>query len=156
MWNPFAALIGGAAAGLTGLIFIVVAFRFDPIAVSQEYRNRAAQTLLLFLTVTVVSALVIVPQPSQALGTEMILAALISAVLLTFLGAAARRGQPTGPSAELLVGQSLFVIGLALSGLLVLLHRDWGLYFYAMSVVVGLVWGVYGAWIFLTRAGVKT
>lgn len=153
MWTTFAAMTGGAAAGLTGLIFIVVAFRFDTIAVSQEYRNRAAQTLSLFSTVTVVSALITVPQYDQALGIEMMLVALISAALLTSLDSAARRGRTSRPSAELVVGQSLFVVGIALSGLLILLNRDWGLYFYVMSAIVGLVWGVYGAWIFLTRAG---
>lgn len=153
MWTTFAALTGGASAGLTGLIFIVVAFRFDTIAVSQEYRNRAAQTLSLFSTVTVVSALITVPQPDQALGVEMMLAALISAALLTALDKAARQGRTSRPSAELVVGQSLFVVGIALSGLLVLMNRDWGLYFYVMSAIIGLVWGVYGAWIFLTRAG---
>jgi hypothetical protein len=39
MWTTFAATVGGSAAGLT---FIVVAFRFDVVATSQEYRNRAA------------------------------------------------------------------------------------------------------------------
>lgn len=153
MWTTFAAMTGGASAGLTGLIFIVVAFRFDTIAVSQEYRNRAAQTLSLFSTVTVVSALITVPQPDQALGVEMLLAALISAALLTSLDKAARRGRTSRPSAELVVGQSLFVAGTALSGLLILLGRDWGLYCYVVSAIIGLVWGVYGAWIFLTRAG---
>lgn len=153
MWTTFAAMTGGASAGLTGLVFIVVAFRFDTIAVSQEYRNRAAQTLVLFSTVTVVSALITVPQHNQALGIEMMLAALTSAAFLVSLDSAARREQTSRPNAELVVGQSLFVVGIALSGLLLLLNRDWSLYFYVTSAIVGLVWGVYGAWIFLTQAG---
>lgn len=32
MWVTFAALVGGAAAGLTGLTFIVNSFRFDTLA----------------------------------------------------------------------------------------------------------------------------
>ncbi|GGP06229.1 hypothetical protein LDL08_17700 [Nonomuraea glycinis] len=43
MWTTFAATVGGSAAGLTGLTFIVVAFRFDVVAASQAYRNRAAK-----------------------------------------------------------------------------------------------------------------
>jgi hypothetical protein len=152
VWTTFAALTGGAAAGLTGLIFIVVAFRFDTIAVSQEYRNRAAQALSLFSTVTVVAALVTVPQSNEALGIEMMLVALIITTLLTSLDAAARE-QAARASIDLVIGQTLFVAGIALGGLFVLLGWNWGMYFYSASAIVGLVWGVYGAWIFLTRAG---
>jgi hypothetical protein len=53
MWNTFAAVSGGAAGGLTGLIFPVVSFRFETLGASEEYRSRAAQVLSLFLTVTV-------------------------------------------------------------------------------------------------------
>lgn len=53
---------------MTGLTFIVVAFRFDTIAVSVEYRNRAAQTLSLFVTVTVLGALITVPSTPRPSG----------------------------------------------------------------------------------------
>ncbi|WP_280116438.1 hypothetical protein [Streptomyces prasinus] len=36
MWTMFAATVGGSAAGLTGLTFIVVAFRFDVVATSRK------------------------------------------------------------------------------------------------------------------------
>lgn len=42
--DEFRRATGGAAAGLTGLTFIVVAIRFDALAVSDEHRSRAAQT----------------------------------------------------------------------------------------------------------------
>lgn len=153
MWSTFAAVTGGASGALTGLTFLVVAFRFDTIAVSQEYRSRAAQTLTLFFTVTVVAVLITVPQYTQALGIELILIALISAALLKVLDSAARRGQTTRPSAALAFALIVFVVFIAASGLFILLGRDWGMYFYVASATVGLVWGVYGTWIFLTRAG---
>jgi hypothetical protein len=90
MWTSFAAATGGAAAGLTGLTFIVVAIRFDALAVSDEHRSRAAQTLSLYVIVTVVGALITVPQYTRALGVEMLAIALISAVILTTLDKAAR------------------------------------------------------------------
>lgn len=153
MWRNFAAVTGGAAAGLTGLTFIVVAFRFDTLAVSEEYRNRAAQTLSLFLTIIVLAALITVPQPLQALGAEMVAIAVVSAVLLRSLDSAARRQQETRPSISLRVGLIVFVAAMAASGLALLLGLDWGMYFYVVSALIALVWGVNGAWIFLTRAG---
>lgn len=153
MWNSFAAVAGGASAGLTGLTFLVVAFRFETIAVSQEYRSRAAQTLSLFSTVTVIAALITVPQYAQALGIELMLVALISAALLRSLDSAARREQTTRPSAALALALVLFVAFIAASGLLILLGEDWGMYFAVAGALLGLVWGVYGAWTFLTKAG---
>ena len=93
MWTTFAATTGGAAAGLTGLMFIVVSFRYDTIATSAEYRNRAAQSLSLFVTVTVTGCLITVPPPLQALGVELFLVGIGSATLLKTLDSAARRGQ---------------------------------------------------------------
>ena len=49
-WSTFAVVAGGAAAGVTGLLFVAVSIRIDVIAKSQELRNRAAQTLALFVT----------------------------------------------------------------------------------------------------------
>ncbi len=156
MWNTFAAVSGGAAGGLVGLIFIVVSFRYETLAVSEEYRSRAAQTLSLFLTVTVVALLMTVPQYEKALGAEMVLVALVSGTLLRSLDTTARREQTTRPSAALAWALTVFVACLGLSGLLVALGQGWGRYLYVVSAVDGLLCGAYGAWTFLTRAGTTT
>ncbi len=153
MWTTFAAVTGGGSGGLASLIFLVVAFRFDTIAVSQEYRSRAAQSLTLFLTITVIAVLLTVPQYSEALGIELMLAALASAALLTSLDSAARQEQTTPTDTALACALTVFVSFIAASGLLTLLGAGWGMYFYAVSAVTGLVSGVYGAWTFLTQAG---
>lgn len=152
-WISFAGVTGGASAGLTGLTFIVVSFRFDTIAVSQELRSRAAQTLSLFLTVTVVAVLITVPQPLPALGVEMVLVAVASAVVLMLLNSAALREQTTRPSVALRWALAIFVGCIAVAGLLAVLGAQWGMYFYVVSAITGLVWGIHGAWTFLTRAG---
>ena len=153
MWTTFAAVTGGASGGLISLTFLVVAFRFDVIAVSDEYRSRAAQMLSLFLTVAVVAVLLSVPQRGQALGIEMSCAAVASGAVLWSLDSTARRVQTSRPSVLLRLALSVFVAFIAASGLLILLGRDWGRYVYVVSAVDGLVAGVYGTWLFLTRAG---
>ncbi len=155
-WISFAGITGGASAGLTGLTFIVVSFRFDTIAVSQELRNRAAQTLSLFLTLTVVAVLITVPQPLPVFGAELMAVALTSAAVLTRLNTVALREQTTRPSLALRWALALFVGGIAVAGLLEVLGAQWGMYLYVASAIIGLVWGVDGAWTFLTRAGVHT
>lgn len=153
MWLTFAGITGGAGGGLTSLTFLVVAFRYDTIAVSQEYRSRAAQTLSLFLTITIVAVLFAVPQPIQALGIELLLVALGSAVTLKFVGSIARKVQTTKPTIAFSVAMIIFVTCIAMCGLLLLLDLDWGRYFYVVSSIVGLTSGIYGSWLFLTQAG---
>jgi uncharacterized PurR-regulated membrane protein YhhQ (DUF165 family) len=155
MWTTFAATVGGSAAGLTGLTFIVVAFRFDVVATSQEYRNRAAQTVSLFLTTTVTASLLTLPQPTWALGIELLVAAAASATLLSVLDRAARRGTSRHARPVLLVALVVFAAGIAAAGLFATTGSTKGLGFYAASALLGLTWGVYGTWVFLTQAGTE-
>lgn len=154
MWGPFAGMVGGAAAGLASLIFLVVAFRFDTIATSTEYRSRAAQVLVLFLTTTIAAALVVAPQDPRLLGVELVIAAGTAGALLVVLDRAARsaeRPQTRWPAAT---GMLFTLIALTGAGVLLIAGMDAGFYAYAAAGVTALVFGVNGAWVFLTRAGV--
>ena len=71
-WSTFAEVAGSAAAGLTGLLFVAVSIRIDAIAKSHELRNRAAQTLALFVTVLCVAVVLSIPAQSyRVLGAEL-------------------------------------------------------------------------------------
>ncbi|EMF28339.1 hypothetical protein H114_14536 [Streptomyces gancidicus BKS 13-15] len=141
MWTTFAATVGGSAAGLTGLTFIVVAFRFDVVATSKEYRNRAAQTVSLFLTTTVTASLVTLPQPTWALGVELLVAAAASASLLAVLDHAARRGTSQHARPILVVALVVFAAGITTAGLFATAGSTDGMGFYAASSLLGLTWG---------------
>jgi uncharacterized PurR-regulated membrane protein YhhQ (DUF165 family) len=156
MWGPFAAMVGGAAAGLASLIFLVVAFRFDTIATSREYRNRAAQVLVLFLTTTIAAALVVAPQDPRLLGVELLIAAGTAGTLLVVLDRAARGAQQTQARWPAVAGMLFTLVALAGAGMLLIAGIDAGLYAYAAAGVAALIFGVNGAWVFLTRAGVAS
>lgn len=155
MWTTFAATVGASAGGLTGLIFIVVAFRFDVVAVSQEYRNRAAQTVTLFLTVAITAALLTVPQSITALGGELVASSLLSAVLLVRLDRAARLGTGTRARPALVLALGTFAAGILVAGAFCLAGSEAAMGLYALSALTGLAWGAYSAWVFLTQAGVE-
>ena len=71
-WEEFAVVTGGAVAALTGLLFVAVSIRIDVIAASTDLRSRAAQTLTLFLTITLVALLFAIPdQPEWLFGSEL-------------------------------------------------------------------------------------
>jgi hypothetical protein len=84
----------------------------------------------------------------------MVLVAVVCATLLKSLDSTARRVQTTRPSLALACALSVFVACICLSGVFVALGQEWGRYLYVVSAVDGLVCGAYGAWTFLTRAGI--
>jgi hypothetical protein len=151
MWTTFAASVGGSAAGLTGLTFIVVSFRFEAIASSPQHRSRAAQVLTLFVTVSLVAMLVTMPQATTALGVEIALCGVLSGGLLEALDLRARRGSSAGPRFALRCVHAAFAGGLIVGGLVLARGYNDALYVFAGSALSGLVWGVFGAWTFLTH-----
>jgi hypothetical protein len=155
MWTTFAATIGASAGGLTGLIFIVVAFRFDVVAVSQEYRNRAAQTVTLFITIAITAALITIPQSINALGAELAASSVAAGILLMRLDQAARKGTDTRARPTLLAALSTFTGGIVAAGACCMAGSDAAMGLYAMSALSGLAWGAYSAWVFLTQAGLE-
>lgn len=155
MWTTFAATVGASAGGLTGLIFIVVAFRFDVVAVSQEYRNRAAQTVTIFISIAITAALVTIPQSIHALGIELAAASLASLALLIRLDQAARLGTDTRARPTLVIALGIFAAGILVAGAFCVAGSDDAMPLYALSALTGLAWGAYSAWVFLTQAGVE-
>jgi len=155
MWGQFAAMVGGSSAGLASLVFLVVAFRFDTIATSTEYRNRAAQVLVLFLTTTITAALVAVPQDPRLLGVELLVAAAIAGILLIVLDRAARVAQTARRRWAAVAGMLFTVASLAVAGVILGTGIESGMYAFAAAGVAALIFGVNGAWVFLTRAGVE-
>jgi hypothetical protein len=92
-WATFATVAGGAAAGLTGLLFVAVSIRIDVIAKSQELRSRAAQTLALFVAVLFITILISIPDQSyRVIGIELIALAVITGGGLMVLNRRARGG----------------------------------------------------------------
>ena len=81
----------GAAALLTALLFVAVSIRIDVIAKSRELRNRAAQTLALFVNVLFIAILLsILDQSVPILGVELVVLALLTGGGLLILDRRAR------------------------------------------------------------------
>jgi hypothetical protein len=154
-WDAFAEITGGAAAALTGLLFVAVSIRIDYVARSQELRNRAAQTLSLFGTVLVAAALIAIPgQGYRTLGAELLVLAVITGAGLHVLD---RRAKTSGSSQA--IGRVLRAVApntvtsvlLLAAGIVLVLGVHAGLYVLVGPVLVALAGGVASAWLFLTK-----
>ncbi len=72
-WSNFFVAMAGAAAALSGLIFVGVSINLTRILSLPKLPGRALESLLLLLTILIVSALCLVPaQSAWALGAEVL------------------------------------------------------------------------------------
>lgn len=159
-WSTFTVVAGGAAAGLTGLLFVAVSIRTDVIANSQERRNRAAQTLGLFVTVLFVAILLSIPDQSlRVLGVELVALAVITGGGMLVLDRRARVGPNTRDATAHAVASILDAVApnaitsilLLVAGLLLIFGLHAGLDVLVLPVVVALAGGVTSAWLLLTK-----
>jgi hypothetical protein len=159
-WGTFATVAGGAAAVLTGLLFVAVSIRIEAITKSEELRDRAGETLALFVTVLFMTILISIPDQSyRLLGFELIALALITGVGFLALDRRARvnantRDDGAHAIASILaaVAPNAFTAVLVLvAGCLLVFKVHAGLDILVLPVIVGLAGGVASAWLLLTR-----
>ncbi len=159
-WNTFAVIAGGAAAALTGLLFVAVSIRIDVIAQSQELRNRAAQTLGLFVTVLFIAILLSIPDQSlRVLGAELVALAVITGGGMLILDQRATVRPDTQAAGAHRVASILDAVApnavtsvlLLIAGLLLVFGVHAGLYVLVSPVLVALAGGVTSAWLLLTK-----
>jgi len=151
-WADFAVVMGAATASLLGLLFVAVSIRVETIAASAELRNRCGQTLTLLLTGLIVAALLAVPdQPKWTLGTEyLVLALVVTAVAVTLdrrTGTRSAIGRWLDAINPTFITCSLLVI----TGVILILGHENGLYVLVPALIAVLVGGVLNAWLVLVR-----
>ena len=156
-WHDFYVMTGGAAAALTGLLFVAMSLHAGPIMSNVFYRNRAIGTLTSLGSQLLLAAAVLVPgQPVWAIGVEVELAALW--FLFATVRSIARRG-PSAGGVELsrlrrvgeIGGGSVWVAFFIASGLSLVTGTGGGFYLLAVVMVLAFVWNIYVAWVLITE-----
>jgi hypothetical protein len=100
-WQPFYLMIGGAAAALTGLIFVAISIRSRAVMATVLQRDRAFASQAMLLSQVVLAAAALVPSQSVAIfGLEVEAVAAFwayrTAKVILVLGPAMRTaGRPT-------------------------------------------------------------
>lgn len=153
MWLGFGEALAAVAGALTGLLFVAVSVKSDVLAASLSLRSRAAQTLVLFLISVLIAIVLVAPQPSAALGWELLAVAVVMGMALLILGRRAGHNadQRVPRYIERFSPNTITAVLVGVAGLTFLLKAGGGLYWLIPAVVASLLGGVVNAWLFLVR-----
>ena len=156
-WHDFYVMAGGAAAALTGLLFVAMSLHSEAIMRNPFFRYRAIGTLTSLTALLLLAAAVLVPgQPLAALGVEVELAALF------FLAQTVRgitvRGPSSGKvtmsplrSAVEIGGGSIWVVVFLATGVSLITREGGGFYLLAPVIALAFAWNIYVAWMLITE-----
>jgi hypothetical protein len=153
MWLGFGEALAAVAGALTGLLFVAVSVKSDVLAASLSLRSRAAQTLVLFLISVLIAIVLVAPQPSAALGWELLAVAVVMGMALLVLDRRAGHSadQRVPRYIERFSPNTITAVLVGAAGLTFLLKAGGGLYWLIPAVVASLLGGVVNAWPFLVR-----
>lgn len=155
-WHDFYVMAGGAAAALTGLLFVAMSLHSKAIMRHPLYGGRAVGTLVSLLTVLFISGVVLIPgQSALVVGIEIEILALYH--LATSIRSI-RAMRPTdmatlSPARRFLelAGGSIWIILFVVSGVSLMVGSGGGFYLLAALMPFMFGWNGYVAWVLLTE-----
>lgn len=154
-WNTLLAVQAGAAATLTGLVFVAVSINLAKIIAFPGLPSRAAESVVQFLQVFFICTATLVPrQPTTTLGIELLAIAVFSwamQITVQVRYARARSGHPRLWLIIRIVQTQLASIPLVVGGLCLLFGQPAGFYWLVPGFVFSFVAGVANAWVLLVE-----
>jgi hypothetical protein len=148
-WHDFFLAVAGAAAALTGLLFVSLSLHVRYIAASTNHRNLARGSLIGLVQVVVLSLVVLVRQPPAWTGFELALVNLFYILSFgTFQVLVFRRLNWKVPTISLLRSSFAYLLSIAglVGGINIYTHTGAGLYAVAFQVIAIIVWNLRNAW----------
>lgn len=149
------ALEAGAAATLTGLVFVAVSINLSKIMTVPGLSGRAAESVLQFLEVFLISTVALIPrQPERILAIEFLVISVLFwvaqvAVLIRYL--MRRAGHPWSWFVYRAVLSQFAALPFCLTGAALLFGIPGALYWLMPGFIFSFVSGILGAWVLLVE-----
>lgn len=157
VWQNFFVMTGGAAAALTGLLFVAMSLHAQTIMENRFYRNRAITTLTSLTSQLLLAGAALIP------GVSLVtLGLFVEATALLFTGITIRAILTRGPAsadvpmqfgrqATELVGGTVWLVLFNAAGVSLLVRTGGGFYLLAAVMFVMFAWNIYVAWVLITE-----
>jgi hypothetical protein len=154
-WIEFGVAIAGAAAVLTGLVFVSVSINLDKVLEVHGLPGRAGESIVMFAGVLLLSFCLLVPGQSRtAVGIELVVGGVLLAGLLVLI-AVPGLNRPTKQPLSWRITRILLALAASLpvvvAGVSVLAESGGGLYWLAAGFAVAFAAGIGNAWVLLVE-----
>ncbi len=156
-WHELYVMLGTSSAALIGLLFVATSLHLAEIANEEIYRLRAQYTTLILLSTLLLGTAILVPQPMQILGVELLVISLwgfsfpltLLSKAVKIAGARGRGGFSIGRAGFFIAG---YVVGIAGAGM-VAAGREWGMYGVTVSYTSLLIASIWNGWMIMQGIG---
>jgi modulator of FtsH protease len=152
-WQTLFAVQAGAAATLTGLVFVAASINLPQILKTPGLPGRAAESMLQFLQVFFVSSAILIPRQSLlAAGCEIFFVtalAWLGQLVSLMRYARMRSGHPAKWLAQRVVTAHIASIPLFTASVMLMLGNSVGLFVVMGGFFFSFVAGIIGAWVLL-------
>jgi modulator of FtsH protease len=154
-WQTFFAVQAGAAATLTGLVFVAVSINLGRIMETPHLPGRAVESLMQLLQVFFVAGAALIPGQSRAaLAGEILAIGGVSWVIQAIPQiryARSRAGHPLWWLVSRMVMSQVSTVPFLVAGILLALRVPQGLYWLVPGIAFSFFSGVTSAWILLVE-----
>lgn len=154
-WSNYLTAQAGAAATLTGLVFVAVSINLSRVLSIPGLTGRAAESLLQLFGVLIVSTSALIPrQTGVALGTEVLIlgsALWLTQTVLQIRYMTSKTGHPRAWVITRVIQTQFANIPFCIAGVLLLRDSPAGLYWLAPGCIFSLIAGVASAWVLLVE-----
>jgi hypothetical protein len=154
-WQDFFIMVGGAAAVLTGLVFVAMSLNVGLIAQDATHRYRAVGTLTGMTASFVICALALLgDQKHVALGLEWVAVATVAVVvyMLGYVQSVRLRGSAASRRVSRVLINGVLYVSQLIGAIVLVSGSISGLYVAAVAMVLQLAFMITGAWLLVVGA----
>ena len=154
-WQALYTAVAGAAAALTGLLFIALSLNLRTIVKIPMYRARARETLGGLLCLLVLSVILLIPgQERHVLGVELIVASVIMLLSGVRLQIQTLGKLPSHRRMRWLLRLVLINTGsttILIAGISLIVGQFGGLLWLMPTILIYLLWSLNNAWLLVVQ-----